>query len=308
MNAYEALLKELEKSNLRFSVALKMARICIFEVDLTRQLYTFFENSEAIFGVTGEKILRDVQPYSRLSPEEYQKAVSLYFSHPDDSEVISAAFSSVLSGRPASYIARMKAGETQFIWCKIDVTPIMENNVPVRMIGTVTDMNQIKAQIDDLQKQAHYDSLTGLYLKKYAKDQIQTILREQPQQRHALLLIDLDNFKYINDTYGHLTGDRVLKATGDTLKRLFRNSDVLGRFGGDEFVVFLRNIDGRKEFLPKVESFLRSADKDFAVTKSIGISVFPNDGATYRALFEAADTALYKAKKTRNAYALFSVL
>ena len=55
MNAYEALLKELEKSNLRFSVALKMARICIFEVDLTRQLYTFFENSEAIFGVTGEK-------------------------------------------------------------------------------------------------------------------------------------------------------------------------------------------------------------------------------------------------------------
>ena len=84
--------EQIEPYKERLHIALSAAKICIFEVDLTRQLYTFFENSEAIFGVTGEKILRDVQPYSRLSPEEYQKAVSLYFSHPDDSEVISAAF------------------------------------------------------------------------------------------------------------------------------------------------------------------------------------------------------------------------
>lgn len=80
--------EEYEKYKERLLVALKASRTCIFEVDLTKQLYCFFENSEDIFGVSGKKILADVEPFSRLSPEEYEAAAKQYFSHPDDTEII----------------------------------------------------------------------------------------------------------------------------------------------------------------------------------------------------------------------------
>lgn len=98
----------------RLTIALKAAKICVFEVDLTHQLYTFFENSEDIFGVAGDVILKDVQPYSKLDPDEYRLAVSNYFAHPDDVTVVAKAFSDVLSGRPTTYEARMRAGGSNF--------------------------------------------------------------------------------------------------------------------------------------------------------------------------------------------------
>lgn len=94
----------------RLSIALKAAKICVFEVDLTQQLYTFFENAEDIFGVSGDIILNQVQPYSTLSPDEYKEAVTAYFSHPDDAAIIDAAFRDIYCGRATTYIARMKAG------------------------------------------------------------------------------------------------------------------------------------------------------------------------------------------------------
>ncbi|WP_270525814.1 hypothetical protein [Longibaculum muris] len=88
-NNYE---NQLEDYKIRLDIALKAANVCVFEVDIVNQLYTVFENSEDIFGVPGEKILNDVRKYSQFTPEDYQKAVSLYFSHPDDYEVINQAF------------------------------------------------------------------------------------------------------------------------------------------------------------------------------------------------------------------------
>lgn len=163
-------------------------------MDLPRQLYTFFENAEIIFGVSGEKILRDVQPFSLLEPEEYRRQVSRYFSHPDDEEVIAKAFASVLKGEPAVYEARMKAGQSAFVWCRIHVTPILEDGRPVRMIGVVTDITDIKEKTDRLKKAANLDRFTGLYNKDYAATVIQDILSKDNRQ-HALVLLDIDNFK-----------------------------------------------------------------------------------------------------------------
>ena len=89
--------------------------------DLTRQLYTVFENAEVIFGVSGESILNDVQPFHTLSPEDYEKACSEYFSHPGDKDTISDAFHKIFSGKSATYQARMKAGNSQYTWCQIAV-------------------------------------------------------------------------------------------------------------------------------------------------------------------------------------------
>lgn len=83
---------EINRYKERLQIALTAAKICIFEVDLLQQLYTYFENAEVIFGISGEKILKDVQPFSKLEPVEYRKAASAYFSHPEDEAVIEKAF------------------------------------------------------------------------------------------------------------------------------------------------------------------------------------------------------------------------
>ena len=137
-------LDDLRKYRERLSIALHAADICVFEVELQRQAYTFFANAEAVFGVSGEKILTDVAAFSHLPPAKYQQAVTEYFSHTGDAAVIAAAFRDVLAGRPAAYNARMKAGDTNFVWCHIDVCPILQEGIPVRMIGVINNLSALQ--------------------------------------------------------------------------------------------------------------------------------------------------------------------
>lgn len=231
----------------RLTVALKAARTCVFEVDLAHQLYTFFENAEDIFGISGEEILAHVQPYSKLSPEEYQRAVSAYFSHPDDAAVIAEAFDRIFSGQQTTYEARMKAGDSEFVWCKLDVVPILENGHPVRMIGVITDISEARKKKELLEQRANLDGFTGLWNKRYAISAIGSVLEQEPDGRHALLVMDVDDFKYFNDTYGHAEGDRLLLALSDRLTATFHEDSIVGWFGGDEFIVFIRNIQNEGE-------------------------------------------------------------
>lgn len=299
-------LSELLKYKERFTIALKGSRICVFEVDLTRQLYTFFENAEDIFGVSDESILRDVQPYSKLSPEEYQRCVSEYFSHPDDSHTIDKAFKSIFKGNPTSYQARMKAGNSRYIWCKIDVTPIMENNAPIRMIGIITDIDDLRARAESFQKMAELDRFTGLYNKNHSERLIKSVLRKESKHHHMLILFDLDNFKTINDTYGHAAGDSVLQSIAENLKESFRKTDIIGRFGGDEFIILIKDVENCHELSSRIDALSGSNDNDYHVTKSVGISLFPDDGRTFSELFEKADKALYYAKRSKNTRAFYS--
>lgn len=290
---------EVEQYKERLRIALKAAKICIFEVDLQKQLYTFFENAETIFGVSGEKILKDVQPFHALRPDEYRRAASDYFSHPDDEDVIQEAFTSVLSGRPATYEARMKAGGSGFVWCRIDAVPVMEDGAPSRMVGVVTDISDVKEKHDGLKKAAMTDDFTGLYKKVYAIECIDRILRTEPDETHVLAMMDIDNFKNFNDTYGHDIGDKIIVGVAGMIRETFRKSDVTGRFGGDEFIVFIRGIGDLEQIREKFGGLLRYEMWDFACTNSIGAACYPKDGKTFEELFKKADNALYQAKKIK---------
>ncbi len=297
---------EVEKYKERLHIALKAAKICVFEVDLQNQLYTFFENAEDIFGVSGQSILQDVQPFSKLSPSEYQKNVSEYFSHPDDKDVIGRAFQCILKGKPTTYQARMRAGGSNFIWCKIDVTPIIENNVPVKMIGVITDISDIKTKTDRLENAAKLDDFTGLYNKSSSVNLIQKKLRKNTEQSHALVLLDIDNFKSINDTFGHYTGDNIIKLVSDTLKNNFRKTDIIGRFGGDEFILLVQNVPNLDWLAQKLRKLIRCGDHNLSCTNSIGVSIFPEDGTEFELLFKKADHALYQSKSFKERYTIFS--
>lgn len=292
----------------RLKTALKVARICVFEVDLRCQLYTFFENAEEIFGIPGEQILREVRPFSLLPPEEYQRAVSEYFSHPDDRSAIDEAFRSILSGIPSTYEARMRAGDSTFIWCKLDTAPIVENGEVVKMIGVITENSTVREMTNSLKKQVQLDAFTGLYNKKYAELAIVRILAEAPSGRHALLVLDIDGFKAINDTYGHAMGDAVIQDVAGCLKACFRPGDVVSRFGGDEFMVLVRDVPDRKWLMDKLDSLTMCGHPACAYTNSMGVAFFPRDAETFGSLFAKADQALYISKARKNTYTFASDL
>lgn len=290
----------------RLTIALKTAKICVFEVDLTQQLYTFFENSEDIFGVTGDVILNDVQPYSKLNPHEYRLAVSNYFAHPDDEAIIAKAFSDILSGKPATYEARMRAGGSNFIWCKIDVTPIFYHDKVIKMIGVITNISDMKQKNDVLQKKASLDLFTGIYHKQSAITMVEKTLSEQKDKFHTLVLLDIDRFKAYNDTYGHYEGDKAIRKLADLLKENFRSSDILGRFGGDEFMILITDFFDTAGICEKIQPVAKFQSGEHTLTTSIGVAVYPQDAATFEALFKKADKALYYSKTKKDAISFFS--
>ena len=296
---------EIEQYRERLRIALKSAKICVFEVDIVNQLYTFFENAEDIFGVSGEAILKDVQAFSKLSPDEYRAAVSQYFSHPDDVEIIGKAFLSIFDKKPTTYEARMRAGGSGYVWCKIDVAPIVEDGKAVKMVGVITDITNMKARTDKLERAVQQDNFTGLYNKQSAVDLIQETLQKNPDQMHALALLDIDNFKMLNDTYGHVEGDKVILSIANVLKRNFRKSDILGRFGGDEFIFFIQDIPSLDWLKNKLCQLIQYKEERYGYTNSIGVAVFPQDAKDFNKLMSCADKALYHSKLSRAGYTFF---
>lgn len=290
---------ELKQYKERLRIALNAAKICIFEVDLSRQLYTYFENAEVIFGVPGDVILQEVQSFSTLDPEAYRMACSAYFSHLDDVEIIENAFSHILKGDAVTYEARMKAGDSAFTWCRIDVTPIMEQGVPTRMVGVITDISELKEKTDNLKKAARLDDFTGLYQKGYAARKIAKTLLRYPQAGYTLAILDIDNLKTINDTYGHAAGDSCIQELASRLKKAFYKTDLISRFGGDEFLVFMHGTPDAARLRDRFQNLIRFEVKGLVCTNSVGIAYFPQDAATFDKLYQRADAALYAAKSSK---------
>jgi diguanylate cyclase (GGDEF)-like protein len=168
---------------------------------------------------------------------------------------------------------------------------------------------------EQLYRQAHYDELTGLPNRVLTLDRLNQAIAVAHRRKlsSALLLIDLDNFKNVNDTIGHEAGDRLLREAARRLGECVREDDTLARMGGDEFVIILPGIDDtftvRKVAERVVETFSQPFTldgSDHFVTTSIGIALFPTDGSTAQDLLRNADLALYKAKEQgRNRYQFF---
>lgn len=290
---------------MRLDIALKVARICIFEVDIQNQEYTFFANAEDIFGLSGEAILADLKPYQQLSPDDYRQAVSAYFSHSDDHGVIAQAFTAIYAGKPTTYEARMKVRHQSCHWCRIDVTPDVEDGKTVRMIGVITDIDRLKQETIALGNAIQYDSFTSLYHKTSAIALAQDYIKHQGGHEAVFLLLDIDNFKQVNDTYGHLFGDEILLRVAQHIKQQFRKTDIVGRFGGDEFMVLVKEEMPPALLAEKLTSLLVVEKEDVICTCSIGIARYPQDGEDMAALMQCADRALYQAKRTKKAFVYY---
>ena len=166
---------------------------------------------------------------------------------------------------------------------------------------------------DALRRRAETDDLTGLYNKVTAQDKIKELLtRQVPGMHSALLILDVDNFKHINDTMGHLFGDSFLREAAGVIKKCFREDDILGRFGGDEFVVFIAQHGDKRLVERKSRQILRGFNRITVesmeqVSCSIGAVIISSDMTDYDTAFKQADSALYESKRRgKNCFTLFS--
>ena len=209
---------------------------------------------------------------------------------------------------------RRKSGELYPEWLAINVVRGADGR-PQHYIGIFSDISRQKRDAERIRFLAYYDALTGLPNRTLLADRVAKAIAaaHRRQTRLALLFMDLDGFKHINDSLGHLTGDGVLRQVGERLKRLTRASDTLARFGGDEFVLLLNDVEGpegiaavAQRCLDALAAPLALEDHEIGITPSIGISVYPDDGKDLDELVKNADTAMYHAKEAgRNQYRFF---
>ena len=186
-----------------------------------------------------------------------------------------------------------------------------ESGQVYRMVGWLDDISDIMREQDQLRAEVRMDDLTGVYNKGYAAAEIERILREKPTERvDGLLFMDIDNFKEINDTVGHLEADQVLKKLGAVLRSLFRKEDLVARFGGDEFLMYMKDAGTRETATDRAEAILREVGRitlsnGSPIHCSIGIAGVMGENVTYDGIVKRADMALYAAKENgKNQYAV----
>lgn len=172
----------------------------------------------------------------------------------------------------------------------------------IALINDVTEKELLKIE---LERRSKTDSLTGLLNKGAAEDLTDMLMRNNRDDGSvsALIVIDADHFKQVNDNFGHIAGDRVLATIGRLINNGFKGRDVAGRIGGDEFMVFLRKIDSADIAVSLAEKLQSEVVTAFSgelkgcITLSIGIAMYPDNGKDFKTLFKCADEALYYVKK-----------
>ena len=200
-------------------------------------------------------------------------------------------------------------------WKRIEIFSVFDQNgQAAQLVGKIADIHRQKQSMQRLIRQADSEPLTGLLNRGAMERSIAGFLSgEGLNGTHALLMMDFDNFKAVNDSLGHARGDDLLVSFASGIRRIFRAGDYSSRIGGDEYMVFLKDIYEDGVALEKAEALrdeMTSLSKKIGVpvSVSVGIAIYSRDGERFDQLYKAADEALYQVKNNgKNAVAFFSV-
>lgn len=246
--------------------------------------------------------------------ENYQEQMHKWgFVHPDDWANFDEFCAAMDRGdEHISYEVRQVSDESVFVWFRYVGIPVYDkDHKPYKIMGKTMDITEEKKNQELLEQKAERDSLTDLYNKAKMRKLVEKhIRRADAHDEGAFLIIDIDDFKSINDTYGHLYGDEVLIKIANILLISTGLEDYAGRIGGDEFCVFCRGENAGQHAMETAERISQMADRiqlsGRRVTLSMGISKYPADAATYEDLYQKADQALYRVKHSgKNAFSVY---
>ena len=202
------------------------------------------------------------------------------------------------------------------VWLSATIIHLSEDdNQDLKVIGYVKNIDARKRSELEILKQSQRDGLTSLYNKVFTQSLIENyLLSEGSSGKHAAIMLDVDNFKHINDTFGHIQGDTALLQVAEKLQGLFRSTDIVGRIGGDEFFILLKNYVSSDKLAEKLtavcdlfKDIFLDEGKGYRISGSIGVSLYPEDGKSYTELYEKADHALYYTKEHgKNCYSIYN--
>ncbi|MCH5145745.1 diguanylate cyclase [Desulfovibrio sp. UIB00] len=296
--------EELEQEKERYRILLEQSQDIFFDVDTEKRQFRCSPNFLLKFG-------REATPLFN----ETGRPTNRHIIHPEDLPALNELRRRIRSGNPTAFaVMRIPTAEGRYIWCRVQATRISKQDAPLRLVGKIVDIDEEVRRRAELERRTQRDSLTDLLNKTAFRDKICAAMPAKPQQERtdALLFLDLDNFKLINDTFGHVRGDAALLEASDALKRIFRNADAVGRFGGDEFCVFVRDItraalkERAEALLLELHKFIEHDGQSVEITTSIGIYLFDGTEASYDVALHRADNAQYLAKQAgKNCYRFY---
>ena len=249
------------------------------------------------------------EPYAKYSTFN-QRTLAYARRHvcPEDQEAYIACLSSdtLLAnyhrGRRGESFEYREMRDGRIRWLRVTIELVEHpNSKDVEAYLMYEDIDERKRAALLTLEQAKTDPLTGVLNRAAFIEQVERLMRESKNDaRHALMMLDVDGFKKVNDVFGHAVGDQALIDMAKTLRCVLRRDDAIGRLGGDEFFVLLRDVPGDAVVAAKAQQICallnRSVDDKVSVTASIGIAMCPRDGVSFDALYNKADRALYKIK------------
>ncbi|NEX63950.1 bifunctional diguanylate cyclase/phosphodiesterase [Noviherbaspirillum galbum] len=241
-------------------------------------------------------------------------------THPDDQERVAEAMQACLRGDApvyqCEYRLRSRDGRWKWVLSRGVVVSRDEQLVPRLVTGMILDITAKKESDELIWRHANLDALTGLPNRRYFREQLDAEVRMAARHRRkiALLFLDLDGFKQVNDLHGHDAGDLLLVEAARRIKRCVRATDIVARLGGDEFTVLITALDTESHIEPVCRKILDSIGKPFTigndvsyVTGSIGIALSPMDASTPEDMLRMADKAMYAAKANgKNQFSYFT--
>lgn len=253
---------------------------------------------------------------SSLIVENYRQQVHEWnLIYPDDWDIFDAYCDSMDRGDAhLTYELRAMCDDGYFVWYRYEGQTVFdENGTPVKVVGRTLDITEEKNERDRLEKQVSRDLLTGLYDREIALRMIERKLPADTQSGGALLLVDIDDFKRINDKFGHLYGDTLLETISGIIYTHFRAKDIVSRVEGDEFLIYCSGI-GDETGIRRLVDKLMVRFQEFVVDRegnrvglSVGVAFYPRNGATYADLYHSACVALACAKQRgKNRYVIYS--
>jgi len=296
--------EKLRLSEERYRIIISQTEDIIFEWNINEDTINFSENWKNKFNY--ESTIDDIS----------KKIYDTEIIYKDDIKKFGKALNSVVNGERYQEVEiRFRKSNGEYIWCKVRVTAIFDQNGDIfKAVGAIIDIDKQKTESEKLLFKAQRDDLTSLYNKGTVQSKIEEYMQNEGlNTKGALFMIDVDNFKAINDNLGHLVGDTVLSSISSMLLEVFNENSIVGRIGGDEFIVFLKNIDSEEFMYKKADDLVKGfrsnfegETKDYKVSGSIGIAKYPEHGKSFKELFINADKAVYLAKnKGKDNYCVF---
>ncbi|ACD24858.1 MULTISPECIES: diguanylate cyclase [Clostridium] len=299
--AFNELMDEILKNKMQLKLSEESYRVImeqtddiIFQWDINSDIISYSDNWNHKFNYKLNSQGKDLRTLNIIYEEDREKFNSIIAEIKNTNEYRECE------------VRLRKNYNGEYIWCKVRINLILDdNNKPIKAIGLITDIDNEKRENEKLIFKAERDSLTEIYNKITAQNMIEEYInKSKKDDRHALFIIDIDDFKSINDNLGHLTGDSVLKDISIKITEIFNENSIIGRIGGDEFIVFLKSIQSDEFVCEKANELVSGfrenytgEDGVYKVSGSIGIAMYPKGGLNFEQLFLSADKALYFAKK-----------